>query len=62
MKCPMCSKWSNVIETRGDRRRRECGNGHRFTTREVVWGDAVEQALRIREARRILKAKGYLRD
>ena len=41
MKCPECGAWADVIETRksetfGYRRRRECGNGHRFTTQEVV--------------------------
>lgn len=41
MKCPRCGAWSNVLDTRdGDhltlRRRRQCGNGHRFTTLEVL--------------------------
>lgn len=36
MKCPHCDGWTEVRETRGDRRRRECANGHRFTTQEVV--------------------------
>jgi len=36
MKCPFCEVWSDVIETRGARRRRECGNGHRFTTQEQL--------------------------
>lgn len=36
MKCPICAKWSTVLETRNHSRRRECGNGHRFTTREIV--------------------------
>ena len=34
MNCPQCGAWSSVLETRGTRRRRECGNGHRFTTLE----------------------------
>jgi transcriptional regulator NrdR family protein len=41
MKCPECGTWSEVLETRdskhfGHTRRRECGNGHRFSTQEVV--------------------------
>lgn len=40
MKCPECGAWSTVVETRSSpvryRRRRECGNGHNFTTEEVV--------------------------
>ena len=36
MKCPQCSAPSRVLETRGDRRRRECFNLHRFTTVEYV--------------------------
>ena len=40
MKCPRCGAWSNVAETRPaehqtTRRRRECANGHRFTTVEI---------------------------
>lgn len=37
MKCPYCKAWTRVLETRqGQRRRRECGNGHTFHTREVL--------------------------
>lgn len=36
MNCPRCGAWTNVLATRGATRRRECGNGHRFTTVEVV--------------------------
>ncbi len=36
MKCPHCNAWTTTLETRGHRRRRECGNGHRFTTYEVL--------------------------
>ena len=40
MKCPVCGAWSLVKQTResptfGHIRRRECGNEHRFTTKEV---------------------------
>lgn len=46
MKCPICGAWSTVKETRdsslfGFKRRRECGNEHRFTTQEVVIPDEV---------------------
>lgn len=40
MKCPICNAWSDVKETRQKKdhkyRRYECGNLHRFTTREFV--------------------------
>lgn len=36
MKCPQCGAWTEVRETRGAVRRRECANLHRFTTEEVV--------------------------
>lgn len=41
MKCPICSTWSIVKQTKksptfGYTRRRECANEHRFTTQEVV--------------------------
>lgn len=40
MKCPTCGAWSLVIDTRtkkeGMRRRRECAEGHRFASLEVV--------------------------
>lgn len=40
MKCPKCGVWSSVLETREStnyttKRRRECANGHRFTTVEL---------------------------
>lgn len=38
MKCPICAAWSNVLDTRGATRRRECGNGHRFKTVERITG------------------------
>lgn len=38
MKCPLCKAPSSVLETRkgGTQRRRECFNGHRFTTMEIT--------------------------
>ncbi len=51
MKCPQCGAWTEVLETRGIKRRRECGNGHRFTTEEiVVQGDSRDEAERRRIA------------
>ena len=38
MKCPYCSTWSQVKETRGVRRRRICANQHLFTTIETLAG------------------------
>ena len=52
MKCPKCGAWSLVMETRerdgGHRmeRRRECANGHRFSTTEIhrpVWCSAKQR-------------------
>ena len=39
MKCPVCNTWTTVIDTRGPRRRRECGNLHRFNTLESAVPD-----------------------
>jgi len=41
MKCPTCTAWASVKDTRQTpanttRRRYECANGHRFTTLERV--------------------------
>ena len=41
MKCPTCGAWSNVLDTRDGphettKRRRECANGHRFYTFEML--------------------------
>jgi len=36
MKCPLCKAASEVLETRGGTRRRQCFNEHRFTTTELV--------------------------
>jgi transcriptional regulator NrdR family protein len=39
MKCPQCNAWSQVLRTKNNQRRRECANGHRFSTQEVVIED-----------------------
>lgn len=56
MKCPECGVWTVVKDVRPSdtydyRRRRECANGHRFTTQEVVIPDEqikAEQRERLR--------------
>lgn len=50
MKCPHCDAWSDVKETRDGRRRRECANGHRFTTKEVVVVDLPSRDRAIADA------------
>jgi transcriptional regulator NrdR family protein len=35
MKCPECNAWTEVLETRGPWRRRQCANLHRFNTLET---------------------------
>lgn len=42
MNCPICKAWTEVLETRGNVRRRRCGNEHRFTTEEVVRGPVTK--------------------
>lgn len=43
MLCPICEVWTEVKASRqrsdGYTRRRQCGNGHRFTTIELVIPD-----------------------
>jgi hypothetical protein len=36
MKCPACDAQTEVIYKTGPRRRRQCRNGHRFTTNEAI--------------------------
>jgi len=59
MKCPECGAWSVILETRDTsvryRRRRECGNNHKFTTEEVALSEdqlKEEQKNRAREVRK----------
>ena len=53
MKCPFCEAWTTIKESRespifGYTRRRECGNQHRFTTKErVVSDDAIKEYKRL---------------
>ena len=63
MKCPWCNAWTFVLDTRHGKRRRECANGHRFRTVEITDAhyDYVIQQRRMREARAVLRQKGYLK-
>jgi transcriptional regulator NrdR family protein len=65
MRCPQCGAWSLVLETRGPRRRRTCGNNHRYTTIEISFKDWREQQRqqkqRLVRARQTLRNKGYLK-
>lgn len=63
MKCPVCGAWTEVLDTREGRnesvrRRRQCGNGHRFVTLEVhptvLHIGAVEASVRAIAKRRAL--------
>lgn len=49
MRCPKCNAWTDVLETRSPRRKRECANGHRFTTMELVEDDHLELLFAIKE-------------
>ena len=62
MKCPTCKAWSSVKDTRDTRRRRECANGHRFSTEEVAVDEARDRsaAKRLGNARAMLRALGFL--
>ena len=60
MKCPHCGVWTTVLETRGVRRRRECGNGHRFTTQEIEVAELIERATRPNKPSATLKVEDTL--
>lgn len=47
MKCPTCQAATKMIETREPRRRRECLNGHRFSSVEIllVKGQTVDEMI-----------------
>ena len=63
MKCPTCGAWSSVLDTREGpnetvKRRRQCANGHRFFTFEVLHAaihqDAVKASARAIGRKRLL--------
>lgn len=49
MKCPTCDADTSVLSTRGEVRRRECFNGHRFSTLEIPYDSRADQQARRRE-------------
>lgn len=49
MKCPTCNADSRVLSTRGEMRRRECFNEHRFSTIEIVHDSDADKQARRRE-------------
>lgn len=62
MKCPHCGAWTNVLDTRATRRRRECANGHRFATVEVVPSVVNAKDYRAHLRGAALRAKNWVRD
>ena len=56
MNCPECGVWSRVLTTRqGHVRRRECANGHRFTTQEIC----IDEKLHKERQERMSKNRKY---
>lgn len=53
-RCPECGAHTSVLSTRGTRRRRECFEGHRFSTEEAV----VESVTRKADWREVAEAEG----
>lgn len=62
MKCPHCGAWSTVLDTRNTRRRRECANGHRFATVEVVPGVINTKDYRAHLRGAAERARNWTRD
>lgn len=59
MKCPTCNADSRVLSTRGEMRRRECFNGHRFSTIEIMHDSDADK----RERKRVhIEAMEKARD
>ena len=62
MECPTCGSWSRVLRTKDKLRRRECANGHRFLTLEILSPERNRSAAKkLGNARKILREKGYLK-
>jgi len=55
MKCPHCGAWSDVKDSRQGRRRRECANGHRFTTQEII----IDEKLHLEKIERMNRVRKY---
>lgn len=43
IRCPKCSAWTTVLQTRKEYRQRECANLHRFWTVEQVCTDEAQR-------------------
>ncbi len=54
MKCPHCNADSRVLYTKGEVRRRECFNEHRFNTLEVLHDPRADRREAKRERREAL--------
>ena len=58
MKCPKCQAATVVVETRSPKRRRECINGHRFSTLEMALSEIQKlrgDSMRLTRFRLLLK-------
>ena len=60
-KCPKCEEQTRVLETRKDRRRRICLNGHRFTTKQLGTEEIIFVSKRknVQESKPIEKRKRF---
>ena len=60
--CPQCGRETKTLETRGNRRRRVCPDGHTHHTQEISEAELYkfEVWVRMSKARTILREKGYL--
>ena len=61
MNCPICNAWTTVNDTRNKedftQRRRECANGHMFTTEERVNSGRIKSVVAVHKARPTTDAK-----
>lgn len=62
MKCPTCGAWSSVLATREISRRRECANGHRFSSVEVPAFVVNQKDYRAFQRGARLRARNWARD
>jgi transcriptional regulator NrdR family protein len=56
IRCPTCQHESSVLLTRGERRRRQCSLGHRFSTLEVPVADIEQHKAVLEKLRAVEKA------
>jgi hypothetical protein len=60
MECPLCGEDTKVLESRespvfGFKRRRECVNGHKFSTKEIVITEHEMRRERIKQMNKNFK-------